>query len=73
MLFGSNEKNWSDDLSYQSPSYHVLNMTDNNSCLNLGIKALIIKDACRLEPLLEYFGYPEELTYKDVLRIIKKK
>ena len=48
-------------------------MIDNNSCLNLGTKVLIIKDACRLEPLLEYFDYPEELTYKDILRIIKKK
>ncbi len=71
MLFVPDEKNWSNDLLYQSPNYPILNMTDNDTCLNLGHKALIIKDACGLEPLLEYFGYPEKLTYKDIIKIRK--
>ncbi len=71
ILFVPNEKNFSNDLLYRSPSYPILNLTDEDTCLNLGKKSIVIKDACNLASLLEYFGYGEALTYEDIVRIRK--
>ena len=57
MLFVLNEELLSNDLLYQSPNYPILNVTDDNTCLSLGEKSIVIKDACNLAALLEYFGY----------------
>lgn len=71
MLFVPNEKKLSDDLLYRSPSYPILNVTDDESCLGLGEKSIVIKDACNLALLLEYFGYSEYLTFEDIMKIRK--
>lgn len=67
MLFTLNDEKMSNDLLYNSPSYPVLNFTDDNICLGLGDGSTIIKGACCLGELLEYFGYDSELSYKDVV------
>lgn len=71
MLFIPNEEKLSNDLLYQSPSYPILNVTDDETCLSLGEKSIVIKDACNLAALLEYFGYNEDLTFEDIMRIRK--
>lgn len=71
MLFVPNEKKLSNDLLYRSPSYPILNVTDDKTCLGLGEKSIVIKDACNLAALLEYFGYNQDLTFEDIMRIRK--
>lgn len=71
MLFVPNEEKLSNDLLYQSPSYPILNVTNDRTCLNLGGKSIVIKDACNLAALLEYFGYNQNLTYEDIIKIRK--
>lgn len=71
MLFVPNEEKLSNDLLYQSPSYPILNITDDETCLGLGENSIIIKDACNLALLLEYFGYNKDLTFEDITRIRK--
>lgn len=71
MLFVPNEETLSSDLLYQSPSYPILNVTDDDTCLGLGERSMVIKDACNLATLLEYFGYSKDLTFEDIMRIRK--
>lgn len=71
MLFIPNQEKLSNDLLYQSPSYPILNVTDDETCLSLGEKSIVIKDACNLAALLEYFGYNKDLTFEDIMRIRK--
>lgn len=69
MLFVPNDEKLSNDLLYRSPSYPILNVTDDETCLNLGEESIVIKDACNLAALLEYFGYHKDLNYEDIMRI----
>lgn len=71
MLFVPNEEKLSNDLLYRSPSYPILNVTDDETCLDLGEKSIVIKGACNLAALLEYFGYNKDLTFEDIMRIRK--
>lgn len=71
MLFVPNEENLSNDLLYRSPNYPILNVTDDETCLGLGEKSIVIKDACNLAILLEYFGYNKDLTFEDIIKIRK--
>lgn len=71
MLFTPNEDKLSNDLLYSSPNYPILNITDDETCLNLGKNSIVIKDACNLAALLEYFGYNKELTFEDIMKIRK--
>ena len=71
MLFVPNEEKLSSDLLYQSPNYSILNVTDDATCLALNEESIVIKEACNLASLLEYFGYPETLTFDDVKNIRK--
>lgn len=71
MLFIPNKEKLSNDLLYRSPSYPILNITDDETCLGLGEKSIVIKDACNLAALLEYFGYNKDLTFEDIMRIRK--
>lgn len=70
MLFVPTEEKLSNDLLYQSPSYPILNITDDDTCLHLK-ESVVIKDACNLAALLTYFGYKKELSYEDILKIRK--
>jgi len=69
MLFVPNEDKLSNDLLYRTPNYPILNVTDDQTCLNLGENSIVIKDACNLATLLEYFGYKKDLTYEDIIKI----
>lgn len=71
MLFTPNEEKLSNDLLYRSPSYPILNITDDDTCLNLEKRSIVVKDACNLAALLEYFGYSKDLTFEDIMRIRK--
>lgn len=71
MLFVTNEKGLSNDLLYNSSNYPILNVTDDEMCLNLKEPSIVIRDACNLAPLLEYFGYKNDLTYEDIIKIRK--
>lgn len=71
MLFVPNEDNLSNDLLYRTPNYPILNVTDDETCLNLGENNIVIKDACNLAALLEYFDYKKDLTYEDIMKIRK--
>lgn len=71
MLFVPNEDNLSNDLLYRTPNYPILNVTDDEICLNLGENSIVIKDACNLAALLEYFDYKKDLTYEDIMKIRK--
>ncbi len=71
MLFVPNENKLSNDLLYRSPNYPILNVTDDKTCLNLGENSVVIKDACNLAALLEYFGYQKDLTFEDIMKIRK--
>lgn len=71
ILFVPNEERLSNDLLYRSPNYPILNVTDDDTCLSLGEKSIVIKDACNLAALLEYFKYSKDLTYQDIIRIKK--
>lgn len=72
MLFVLDENNLANDLLYNSPNYPVLNMSDDDMCLKLGDDAVVLKEAISLAPLLQYYGYPEELNYDDILKIRKR-
>lgn len=71
MLFVPNEEKLSNDLLYKTPSYPILNVTDDETYLDLEEESIVIKDACNLAELLEYFGYNKNLTYEDIMRIRK--
>jgi len=71
MLFVPNEEKLSNDLLYRSPSYPILNITDDETCLGLGQESIVIQDACNLAALLEYFGYSKDLSFEDIMRIRK--
>lgn len=72
MLFVPDEKKFANDLLYQSPHYPALNVTDDDYCLNLGPDSIVVKDTFSMAPLLEYFGYSDELTYEDLIEIRKR-
>lgn len=69
MLFVPDQNSFSNDLLYDTESYPVLNITNDNFCYNLNGENIVIKDICNLDRLLEYYGYDEELTYEDIVRI----
>lgn len=71
MLFVPNENNFSNDLLYKSPNYPVLNVTDDDICLNLSKDSIVVTDAYNLSFLLEYFGYKKDLTIEDIMKIRK--
>lgn len=51
------------DVLFESPKYPIVNITEQSKC---EIGQMAIKDAICLGELLKYFGYPEELTGKDI-------
>lgn len=71
MLFVTTDNRLSNDLLYNSPNYPILNVTDDDFCLNLEKNSIVIRNACNLAILLQYFGYKEELTYEDIMKIRK--
>ena len=71
MLFRVNNEGLAQDLLYDSPNYPILNITNDEICLNLIKRSIAIREAFSLEELLKYFRYDEKLTLKDIIRIRK--
>lgn len=71
MLFVPNEEHdlYSSDLLYDSPEYPVLNVTDDNICLNLEPESVVIRDAYNLSMLLQHYGFKDTLSLEDLIRI----
>jgi len=69
MLFILDENNHANDLLYDSPHYPVFNISPNQDCLNSSIS--ILHNTYQLGKVLRYFGYPEHLSYEDILQIRK--
>ena len=66
ILFTLDDNNHSDDLLYNSPHYPIFNISLNNDCLYFKISIL---EAYELGKILEFFDFPKQLTYEDVLRV----
>lgn len=71
ILFTLDNNMFANDLLYQTKAYPVLNITSDDICLRLDDDSILIKEVCNLDGLLEYFGYAEELNYKDIVSIRK--
>lgn len=71
MLFVPDDNNRANDLLYRSKRYPVLNITDDETCLNAGKDSVVIQNATNISELLKYYGYDEILTYEDILEIRK--
>lgn len=71
ILFTTTEEKLANDLLYNSPNYPILNITDDEICMDFDRSITLVKDAYNLAELLKYFGYNEELTYKDIIKIRK--
>jgi hypothetical protein len=69
ILFTLNEDLLADDLLYKSPNYPILNRSYDKDCID---EYNVIKNEYNLGPLLEYLGYKEELTLKDIKRIRRR-
>ena len=68
MFFVPTEDKLPTDLMYDSPSYPILNMTDNEKCLSVE-DGIVIEKSYNLGNLLEFLGYRKELSYRDVARL----
>lgn len=72
MLFVPDKNNFANDLLYDSPNYTALNVTDDQISLAVNKETILLKDNYNLAELLKYFGYAEELGYKDIMEIRKR-
>ena len=71
ILFVPDEKKLANDLLYNSPSYPILNITPDETCLKLGESSFVLSYNTNLSPILKFLGFNEELTYQDILVIRK--
>lgn len=82
MLFVPNERMFTNDLLYNSPSYPILNMTDPKEYMEtLNFEdycryylrsekgMLVIDQMCYLGPFLQFLGYGKYLNYKQINEI----
>lgn len=69
MLFVLDENNCANDLLYDSPHYPIFNISSNKDCLNSSI--CILEYTYQLSKVLQYFEYPEQLGYEDIVKIRK--
>lgn len=68
MLFVPTEENMANDLLYQSNFYPILEGKTDDL---IESQIFIVKDIFHLDEILKYFGYGENLTYMDILKIRK--
>lgn len=71
MLFVPDENGFSNDLLYKSPNYPVLNIANDEICLDLPENEIVVAGAYSMAPLLEYFGYKKDLSYEDIMKARK--
>ena len=71
MLFVPNEENLANDLLYRSPNYPILNITEDNICLNFEKGNIVVKESYNLSELLKYYWFDQYLTFEDIILIRK--
>ena len=64
MMFVIDNKMWSNDLLYESPSYPILNISKVSDC---SLAPIVINGAYNLSQLLRYYNFSQTLTFKDIL------
>lgn len=67
ILFVLNENNMAEDLLFDSPNYPVLNLSDNDICLNADFT--ISQHIFKIGFPLKYLGFPEYLTIEDIIHL----
>lgn len=72
ILFVPSGERLADDLLYDGPNYLILNYSSDKSCLNLCPKVLMVDRAHNLSDLLKFYGYPENLSYEEIIEIRKE-
>lgn len=70
ILFTPTYSGYANDLLYDSPLYPALNIADTSDCLK-PYKNTVVAYCCHLSQLLEYLGFNEKLTFKDIEEIRK--
>lgn len=68
MLFVPTKENMANDLLYQTNSYPILE-EKTSDVTNQSL--FVVKDVLHLDEILKYFGYHENLTYEDIIKIRK--
>lgn len=63
IIFTLDDNNHCNDLLFNCPRYPIFNISDDNKCLNADLS---IKYCCNFSKFLEYFGFPNELSFYDV-------
>lgn len=69
VMFIKDEKDYALDLLYNSKSYPILNITDNNICMTSDI---LIADSVFLGQILEKLGYGELMSLEEIGEVRKK-
>ena len=71
MLFTVDDNKMANDLLYKTPVYPILNITDDDICLNLKIGSIILNESYNLSSILQYFNFNDELKIEDLVKIRK--
>lgn len=69
MLFVKTEEKQASDLLYNTSDYPILNVSEDRKCCS---SPFVVDNIYNLSKLLQYFGYPEELTIEHIIEIRKK-
>lgn len=70
IIFYVDENYMANDLLYDSPQYPVLNITPNSEKIcGFGEYIDVIRAPYNLSRLLDFYDYPEFLTYEDIWKI----
>lgn len=60
------ENNRADDLLFDAPHYPIFNVSSDDLCL---VAPISYKWTFKFDKILQYFNYPEFMTYDDVIRM----
>ena len=69
ILFALNEEELAFDLGYDSPNYSILNMTDDEYCLNLPEESVLIHNAYNIGLLLQRMNFGYTLNFQDIQKV----
>lgn len=69
ILFAPNEEELAFDLGYNSPNYPILNMTDDEICLNLQEESILIHNIYNLGMLLQRMNFEDILNFQDIQKV----
>lgn len=66
IIFTLDETGRANDLLFHSPHYQVFKPTGKRRISQIQPHSIIVHESKNLGELLEYYGFPEELTYEDI-------